>query len=197
MSGGHAARRRPPQAPRARHGGGGHEGGDERWLLTYADMITLLMALFMVLWSISSVNISKYQVLQHVAAEGVHRRASWTAASGVQQRQPDPDPGRPDRDADAARSTRRFNIFTHTLIGSKTNPAAKAKAAAKEQNTLLEVQRKVEDYAQKHGFANDISTTIDQRGLVIRLLTEQGAVRQRRGDAQADRRRRCSTASRT
>ncbi|HEX2378412.1 MAG TPA: flagellar motor protein MotB, partial [Gaiellales bacterium] len=44
--------------------GGGHQGGDERWLLTYADMITLLMALFMVLFSISSVNISKYQVLQ-------------------------------------------------------------------------------------------------------------------------------------
>src|ERR1700709_2745231 len=40
-----------------------HEN-EERWLLTYADMITLLMALFMVLFSISSVNISKYQTLQ-------------------------------------------------------------------------------------------------------------------------------------
>src|SRR5205085_10925222 len=40
-----------------------HEN-DERWLLTYADMITLLMALFMVLFSISSVNVSKYQTLQ-------------------------------------------------------------------------------------------------------------------------------------
>ena len=48
-----------------RRGGAQHEEGGERWLLTYADMITLLMALFMVLFSISSVNISKYQVLQH------------------------------------------------------------------------------------------------------------------------------------
>src|SRR5438270_8128370 len=56
----------------AAHGGkgrkkrGGHAGdhADERWLLTYADMLTLLFALFMVLFSISSVNISKYQVLQ-------------------------------------------------------------------------------------------------------------------------------------
>src|SRR5271165_3169132 len=49
---------------RSRGAGGEHEAGGERWLLTYADMITLLMALFMVLFSISSVNISKYQTLQ-------------------------------------------------------------------------------------------------------------------------------------
>ena len=48
---------------RGRHGEEEH-GGDERWLLTYADMITLLMALFMVLFSISSVNISKFKTLQ-------------------------------------------------------------------------------------------------------------------------------------
>src|SRR4051812_32629267 len=40
------------------------EHPDERWLLTYADMITLLMALFMVLFSISSVNTSKFESLQ-------------------------------------------------------------------------------------------------------------------------------------
>src|ERR1700750_1881524 len=56
----------------AGHGGRGRRGrgahaeheNDERWLLTYADMITLLMALFMVLFSISSVNISKFVTLQ-------------------------------------------------------------------------------------------------------------------------------------
>src|SRR6476659_6955600 len=51
---------------RGRRGGGhgdGHEGGDERWLLTYADMITLLMALFIVMWAISSVNTTKFAEL--------------------------------------------------------------------------------------------------------------------------------------
>ena len=68
-----AARRRGPGGVRCRagrprsppRGAPQHEESGERWLLTYADMITLLMALFMVLFSISSVNISKYQVLQH------------------------------------------------------------------------------------------------------------------------------------
>src|SRR5437660_12714406 len=51
---------------RSRRGRAAHAEyeNDERWLLTYADMLTLLFALFMVLFSISSVNISKYQVLQ-------------------------------------------------------------------------------------------------------------------------------------
>ena len=47
-----------------RHAAAAHSESEDRWLLTYADMITLLMALFMVLFSISSVNISKYQTLQ-------------------------------------------------------------------------------------------------------------------------------------
>src|ERR1700710_1169125 len=37
---------------------------DERWLVTYADLMTLLVALFMVLFSISSVNKSKFESLQ-------------------------------------------------------------------------------------------------------------------------------------
>src|ERR1044071_9221396 len=48
---------------RRRRGGHGEHENEERWLLTYADMITLLMALFMVLFSISSVNTSKYKSL--------------------------------------------------------------------------------------------------------------------------------------
>ncbi len=149
--------------------GGGHEGGDERWLLTYADMITLLMALFMVLFSISSVNISKYQVLQH-ALQKAFIGGVLDGGKGVQSGNPTRITGvqtaTPSGSVDSS-----FNIFTRTLMGSGTNTAAKAKAASKEQNTLLEVQRRVENYARKHGFAADISTSIDQRGLVIRLLT--------------------------
>src|SRR5581483_7520251 len=48
---------------RRRRGDHQEEHPDERWLLTYSDMITLLMALFIVMWSISSVNISKFTEL--------------------------------------------------------------------------------------------------------------------------------------
>ena len=45
-------------------GAGGHEGaGMMRWLLTYADMITLLLVFFIVLYALSKINEAKYKSL--------------------------------------------------------------------------------------------------------------------------------------
>ena len=44
--------------------------GMMRWLLTYADMITLLLALFIILFSISTINKVKFQALVHSIAGG-------------------------------------------------------------------------------------------------------------------------------
>ncbi len=47
----------------ARRRRGGHEPeheNNERWLLTYADMITLLLALFVVLFAMSSISVKKF-----------------------------------------------------------------------------------------------------------------------------------------
>lgn len=54
------ARRRPPEE---------HEN-HERWLVSYADFITLLFAFFVVMYSISSINEGKYKVLSE-SLEGV------------------------------------------------------------------------------------------------------------------------------
>ena len=43
------------------HGGG--EGGSERWLVSYADFITLLMVLFVVLYSMGQTDIKRYKQL--------------------------------------------------------------------------------------------------------------------------------------
>jgi chemotaxis protein MotB len=43
---------------------------NERWLLTYADMITLLLALFIILFSISTINKAKFQALAHSMSGG-------------------------------------------------------------------------------------------------------------------------------
>ena len=61
------ARRRQPEE---------HEN-HERWLVSYADFITLLFAFFVVMYSISSVNEGKYKILSQ-ALVGVFNDAERT-----------------------------------------------------------------------------------------------------------------------
>lgn len=52
-------------------GGGGHDtGGSGRWMVSYMDMVTVLMCLFIVLFAISSVDQAKYQELKSSLAAG-------------------------------------------------------------------------------------------------------------------------------
>jgi chemotaxis protein MotB len=57
-----------PKGPRRRRYEERHENL-ERWIISYADFMTLLFATFVMLYAISSVNISKYRILQQVFAE--------------------------------------------------------------------------------------------------------------------------------
>jgi chemotaxis protein MotB len=56
-------------ARRRRSHAGGHSN-NERWLLTYADMITLLLALFIILFSISTISKVKFKALAHEMSGG-------------------------------------------------------------------------------------------------------------------------------
>jgi chemotaxis protein MotB len=159
-----------------RHGGGAHEEGSERWLLPYADMITLLMALFMVLFSISSVNISKYQTLQQslraafsgnilpggkaIAKPGSSSSSSRAPSSlDVQALIP--------VTAQTASSPQASS--TH---GTASAAAAAQQAAANQQAVFAHIKRELEAYAAAHGFSKSVQTLIEQRGLVIRVLTD-------------------------
>jgi chemotaxis protein MotB len=51
---------------------------DERWLVSYADMITVLMALFIVLYALSTVNQKKYDELKNSLASGFGSTKSKT-----------------------------------------------------------------------------------------------------------------------
>ena len=155
-------------------GGGGHEGADERWLLTYSDMITLLMTLFIVLWSISSVNVSKLRILEQSLNNAFSGKPVVTGGTAVMNGSPTRIQG-VQTDQPMQQSMDNTSILPHDL----TNPIQAAtahqlqKAAKHEEQSLERLRRQIETYARSHGFASQIRTTIDQRGLVIRLLTDK------------------------
>jgi len=74
------ARGRTHRRPR-----GGHEEeheNSERWLLSYVDMVTVLMCLFIVLFAISQVDQSKYIALRDSLSTGFHDNASTSVLDG-------------------------------------------------------------------------------------------------------------------
>ncbi len=174
---------------RGRRHGGGEEGSSERWLLTYADMITLLMALFMVLFSISSVNISKYQTLQKslkaafsgnilpggraVAQQGATDNAAQTPSSvELQAIEPVATEGSASPQNSTAHGATAASSSATVASSSSVAAAATEAAAQREAAEFARIKAQLDAYAASHGFAKSVQTTIEARGLVIRVLTD-------------------------
>jgi len=65
----------------------------ERWLISYADFITLLFAFFVVMYAISSVNIGKYKVFSDALGDAFGGQGSATPINTQVQNLPIPNPG--------------------------------------------------------------------------------------------------------
>ena len=61
---------------RRRRSDDSHSDNPDRWLVSYADFITLLFAFFIVMYAVSSVNEGKYQVLSHSLVTAFKNTAS-------------------------------------------------------------------------------------------------------------------------
>jgi chemotaxis protein MotB len=158
----------------------GVEHPDERWLLTYADMITLLMALFMVLYAMSMVNKTKFEALRltlkqsfssAILTGGTSILDHGAVASSQTQQQSDitgKDSAVPDAFAPAPISpeTRSANL--------QAKSATAARAAELKQDTQLEAaKQKVDAAIREAHLQNSAKAFIDpRRGLVIRLVTD-------------------------
>ena len=133
-------------------------------------MITLLMALFMVLFSISSVNISKYKTLQQSlkaafsgqilpGGRALEKTGTTESASHV------PNPT-------SAATIMPFSLEPKTS-SLRSAPGGAAAAAQQEQQNFVHLKQEIESYAHQHGLSSYVQAVIEPRGLVIRLLTDK------------------------
>lgn len=157
-------------ARRRRKKPGGDHGGhaDERWLVSFADMMTLLVALFMVLFSISSVNKSKFESLQRslqdsfagrILPGGKSIKESGGSASVPQSL---PNPPYPS-----------LQPIQGGKPADREGTAGAAKEFSKrEQQDFERLQRRVEQIAREQGLSGQVTTRITDDGLVIRVLSD-------------------------
>jgi chemotaxis protein MotB len=157
---------------RHRRGGHHHEEeheNEERWLVSFADMMTLLFCLFMVLFAISSVNTSKFEALQHALQDAFSGRilsggkAVMETGSETKAQTPSAAPPLP--------SLSPLNAVNASE--SSTNPDKQLQEAKAEQEDFQRLKRRIDNIAKRDGLKGRVQTTIDARGLIVRLLTDK------------------------
>lgn len=146
-------------AGRSHRGGGGHgehEGGQERWLLTYADMITLLLALFIVLFALSSINQRKFLAFRMGLTSTFNPSAIATnGGSGLLQQ-------------------------TSIVDRLGTNPSPKpvlagtsAPTPASSSSPPWKILDQLRSALKKAGLSRDAAVTLTSQGVVVQILADQ------------------------
>jgi chemotaxis protein MotB len=157
-----------------RHKRGGHHEeeheNEERWLVSFADMMTLLFCLFMVLFAISSVNTSKFKELQKALQDAVSGKIlsggtalMTTGSDNAKSEAPQSAPPLP-----SLSPLNSANDKASSLTPSKQQQAAEA-----EQEDFRRLKRRIDNIARQDGLQGRVETTIDARGLIVRLLTDK------------------------
>ena len=119
------------------------EPNHERWLLTYSDLITLLMIFFVIMYASSTVSTTKYKQLSeslNVAFEGGGKSIIGNE-SGISVTDP---------------ST---NVIDKITEDNKSS----------EENQMEDIKKNVDKYLKENGLSSNVSTKIDERGLQVSL----------------------------
>jgi chemotaxis protein MotB len=150
----------------------------ERWLVSYADMVTLLMCLFIVLFAMSQVDQKKFEQLGSGLADAFGNTSivypSGSAASSDKGMVPAPvDLGR--EAAGAANSTVKGTEFDKVTQEAVNRARAKENAAAatSQYASLKEIERRVDAALVKAGYPRTARYKIDERGLTVSIVTDK------------------------
>ncbi|MFJ7858522.1 flagellar motor protein MotB [Peribacillus sp. NPDC097206] len=136
---------------------------DESWLVPYADILTLLLALFIVLFASSSVDAVKFQQLSNVFNQ------VFTSGTGFMEYPSDSPSNNP--------------TSPEQMTGIK---GTKGQGKSEEQQ-LMEVQKRVNAYIQENDLVDELDTNLTDEGMLISIrdnvLFESGVSEVRNEDS--------------
>jgi chemotaxis protein MotB len=129
---------------------------DESWLLPYSDLLTLLVALFIVLFASSSIDIQKFQSISNAF------NAELTGGTGMfNYPSPLPEGSRGSSDEqeeeDETQDVHYDNEQNVSGLGEK------------EQERLAEIQKNINAYVQEHGLSDQLITSLTYEGLSLTI----------------------------
>ena len=175
---------------------GGHEEHEEhvnheRWLVSYADMLTLLFVLFVVLFSMSSVDQKKFAELAAGLSEGFGAQTAALSGSAANLDGTTPQPvsinpaARPDDGSSGTAGMTKEQqeaVKRAVQAAGRVKASKNAEAATKEVANLKAIEKKITEALIKAKLQNQVKFTIDQRGLVVTIITNEVTFEGNRAD---------------
>lgn len=134
------------------------EHADESWLLPYSDLMTLLLALFIVLYAASSVNTSKLEALSNAFTNAFTSGISILDKSAA---------------IESTNEASKNMKQRHEEVGTKTDAQKKAEEKAKlmqqEQENLEKLKKALDKYISGNGLSSQLETQLNQSELRITI----------------------------
>lgn len=136
---------------------------DERWLITYADVLTLMFVLFMVLFSISVVNTAKFELLKQTLTDAFNSGLAKGGPSVLQTTAGTPSP---------AVTTQLGQIAPEVPSVAGVGLKQGSDAQNLESAQLVAAETAIRQKLRQAGVSAAVSTRVNEKGLAIRLETD-------------------------
>jgi chemotaxis protein MotB len=148
---------------------------DESWLIPYADLLTLLLALFIVLYAASSVDAQKFKELSQAFNE------VFTGGTGIME---NPSPGQPKQPSDG--EMKSSGAEKKEEKAELEEEEIERQAFLKDQEELKEIQKKVNEYIKTNNLEVQFVTKLTDEGLLLTIrdnvLFDSGSANVNRND---------------
>src|SRR5919106_2392812 len=145
------------------------DGGDEsRWLTTYGDAVTLLLAFFVMLYAISLVDEEKWDALisglevfgnPGKGEQVLDESAGLVGPGGAQ--------------SDPLESARESQLPERVVKNDKPEQVLRNNKPMIGRDDLDEIRRRIERAVTAAGYRNDVRFEINERGLVVTIATDR------------------------
>ena len=125
----------------------GDSGTDDSWLLPYADMLTLLLALFIVLFAMNEVDSKKFEELSYIF------KAEFSSGKGIIEQKEIP-------------------IETPDEVPEEESEESKDSEEMQEHTDLMQLEKKINSYIMESGLSIALKTQLTNEGLLITILND-------------------------
>jgi chemotaxis protein MotB len=150
-----------------------HENG-ERWLLTYADMITLLMVLFIVLFAIGATDAKKFEKLHEGLATSFGESTVLDGGKGLLDGSAEQAPAPDDSRAGSQALQRQRMAMLASQMAADSAAKKQADAIRQEADAMTRLQAAIKAALAKKGLAGAVQfQKVDRRGLEVDIVTDR------------------------